>query len=641
MAETTALLNYLWAQLIVEELFRNGISDFCLSPGSRCTPLTVAIASRGNLNTTVHFDERGMGFFAIGLARALNRPTVLLSTSGTAVANYFPAIVEAAMDCIPLIILTADRPPELRKTDANQTVDQVKIFGDYVRWHFDIPCPTVDIRPETILTTVDQAIHQTRRIPSGPVHLNCMFRQPFLPDNNDLLRFTTGSSITSLLSRLTLFPETGRIYEDAKSSATKPHQLKEDADRSQQQHKFSHNYGSSIVDWQKHDNPYTRYPLSKTLVPRETIDEIATAIEHLSNGLIILGRLHNDEERSVVLDLVQKLNWPVYVDITSGLRMGYPNTNFIHYFDLILHLRNLPNLFAPSMVMQFGGKITSKRLYEYIKTISPGSYYVVDKSPFRINPEHISGNRIEADIPTFCRALIDKIPGQSHSSALQLLKKFSQKVDNIIEHKINAKKSLGELEAARLISRYIPKKTGLFIASSMPIRNMNLFAVANGSPGLLGINRGASGIDGTLASAVGFAKGLGRGPTTLLIGDLALLHDLNSLALVKSEKMLLIVVVINNNGGGIFSFLPVSQHKPIFERYFGTPHHLDFKQAAQMFGLTYTKPSNRKDFVNDYKQALTREQGSLIEIESDRQQTVDFHTNLVAQVTSEIQELLS
>ena len=174
-------INFLWTNLMVEELLRSGIDMFCLSPGSRSAPLAVAIGQLGEEKVITHFDERGAAFHAIGYARATGKPAVVVCTSGTAAANYFPAIVEASNDNLPLIILTADRPPELRDTGANQTIDQTKLYGDYVRWQFDMPCPDEKISPEFVLTTIDQAVFRSCGNPSGPVHINCMFREPLAP----------------------------------------------------------------------------------------------------------------------------------------------------------------------------------------------------------------------------------------------------------------------------------------------------------------------------------------------------------------------------------------------------------------------------------------------------------------------------
>ena len=182
MNRDTPRANRLWAYLIVEELLRCGIDFFCVAPGSRSTPLVAALAANEKARSLIHFDERGTAFAALGYARATGRPAAWITTSGTAVANGLPAVVEAATDGVPMVLLTADRPPELRQTGANQTIDQPDIFGDYVRWRFDLPAPDPGIDPAMVLTTIDQAAYRASRTPQGPVHLNLMFREPLLPE---------------------------------------------------------------------------------------------------------------------------------------------------------------------------------------------------------------------------------------------------------------------------------------------------------------------------------------------------------------------------------------------------------------------------------------------------------------------------
>ena len=172
-------MNQLWGYLIIEELVRNGVDYFVISPGSRSTPLTVAVAQNQQAKKIICLDERAAGFHAIGYARATGNPAMLICTSGTAAANYFPAVIEAAMDNIPLIILSSDRPPELRQTGANQTINQVNLYGNYPTWQFDLPCPTAEINPNVVLTTIDLAVSRARQATGGVVHLNCMFREPF------------------------------------------------------------------------------------------------------------------------------------------------------------------------------------------------------------------------------------------------------------------------------------------------------------------------------------------------------------------------------------------------------------------------------------------------------------------------------
>jgi len=174
-------INTLWGEFIIEELIRDGVEFFCLAPGSRSTPLTAAVALNKKAKSFVHFDERGLAFHALGYVSALRKPVALICTSATAAANFLPAIIETSKKKLPLIVLTADRPPELQKSGSDQTIDQIGIYGKYVKWEFNFPCPTTDIRPEFVLTTIDQAVYQAKTGTPGPVHLNCMYREPLAP----------------------------------------------------------------------------------------------------------------------------------------------------------------------------------------------------------------------------------------------------------------------------------------------------------------------------------------------------------------------------------------------------------------------------------------------------------------------------
>src|SRR5215217_679930 len=246
----TPRANRLWAYLIVEELLRCGIDFFCVAPGSRSTPLVAALAANEKARSLIHFDERGTAFAALGYARATGRPAAWITTSGTAVANGLPAVVEAATDGVPMILLTADRPPELRQTGANQTIDQPDIFGDYVRWRFDLPAPDPGIDPAMVLTTVDQAAYRASRTPQGPVHLNLMFREPFLPDPDEYLDKLPAPAC-----------------------------------------------------WQKSGEPYTRYAATKPSVDPDEVERLWEALRPVERGLIVAGRLPSRKQGEAVLRL--------------------------------------------------------------------------------------------------------------------------------------------------------------------------------------------------------------------------------------------------------------------------------------------------------------------------------------------------
>ena len=586
MERKASNLNSLWANLIIEELLRNQINYFCLSPGSRSTLLASAVAVNKRAHSLMHLDERGTAYYALGYARATGRPAVLISTSGTAVANYMPAVVEASMDMVPMILLTADRPPELRQSFANQTVDQVKIFGDYVRWQFDLPCPDENIPSEFVLTTIDQAIYRSIRTPAGPVHLNCMFREPLVPEDP---------------------------IEDRGM------------------------YSSHVRSWCKSEQPYTRYESAPGFIDADQLTELASALNDTRSGLLIVGGLKNEVERQSVLCLSEKLGWPALPDISSGLRLGPKCENIIPYYEHILSHGLAISIKGP-MVLHVGGRLTSKRLLKFLESSPLEGYIMVADHPFRHDPIHRVTTRIEVDIAHLCESLLPLLShGQDHEF-LEGFKTATRVVDEVLEDLIGSDTPFSEPACARLISKYISGDTGLFLASSMPIRDMDMFADVKGPAVPVACNRGASGIDGTIASAAGFATGLRR-PVTLLIGDLAFLHDLNSLAMLKSLSHPLVIVVINNNGGGIFSFLPIAEHKAIFEPYFSTPHNLTFENAARMFGFDYHAPETTDSFVLCYQSAQSKGRSTIIEVKSDRSENYKIHQAIHQRIVAALDSL--
>jgi 2-succinyl-5-enolpyruvyl-6-hydroxy-3-cyclohexene-1-carboxylate synthase len=559
----------------VEELVRCGVDFFCVAPGSRSTPLVAAIAANDKAQSLVHFDERGTAFAALGYARATGRPAAWITTSGTAVANGLPAVVEASTDGVPMILLTADRPPELRQTGANQTIDQPDIFGDYVRWRFDLPAPDPTIDPAMVLTTVDQAAYRARRSPHGPVHLNLMFREPFLPEEDDVL---AGPS-----------------------------------------------------PWAEGDEPYTRYAATKSAVDETEIQALWQTLRQVKRGLVVAGRLASHKQGEAVLRLAGALGWPLLPDIGSQVRLGTDSENLAAYYDALLASDSFAKAHAPEAVVHVGGRALSKRLEQFLGRSRPDPYIVVRENPFRLDPAHRVTHSIEADVVDFCAAIVrvaTEDPPDEDASWMSGWREASERVG----HSLNgiSTTELNEPFVARSVSRNVPHDHGLVVASSMPVRDLDTYAAIGGVPVPVAANRGASGIDGTIATAAGFARGLGR-PVTLLIGDLALLHDFNSLAMLRDVPV--VVVVLNNDGGGIFSFLPVANHEEFFEPYFGTPQGVGFRPAAEMFGLQYERPETTEEFVELYRKACARDSSTLIEVRTDREENVRLHGELLRLVS--------
>jgi 2-succinyl-5-enolpyruvyl-6-hydroxy-3-cyclohexene-1-carboxylate synthase len=587
VSQESSSINSLWAQLIVQEFLRNKTSQFVLSPGSRCTPLTAAVAAENNATVTMHFDERGAAYFALGYARATGRPAVLVCTSGTAAANYYPAVVEASMDRVPLILLTADRPPELLECGANQTIDQVNLYGKYVRFHFELPCPDLQIAPEVVLTLVDQAVYRTLRSPRGPVHLNCMFREPLAPTPS--------------------------------------------------QQEFS-KYLSNTKKWINGDKPFTSYEPPVLAVDHTTLEQLADNINSAAKGLLLIGSLNTAPERECARRLSQKLNWPTFTDIRSGLRLGRSNRNIISYFDQLL-LSETFKAMLPSTVIHLGGSLTSKRLELYFEQNPPELYIHVADHPCRHDPCHRVSARIESHVDRFGDRLLPLLKTRPEDDFLKQLKHADNAAGEIIEGFIENDSAITEPAVARIVSSHIAKDSCLFLGNSMPIRDMDMYADPSGPRVNVAANRGASGIDGNIAAAAGFVHSA-QVPGTLVIGDLACLHDLNSLDLLNKISNPLTVIVVNNDGGGIFSFLPVAECREIFEPFFATPHNLTFEKVAETFKLDYYQPRSKLALVENYKNALDSNRSAIIEVHTDRNENLAIHKSLQDKIRVTIDNLL-
>lgn len=575
-------INYVWSGLIVEELVRNGVVFFGIAPGSRSSPLAVAAARHPGVRKIVHFDERGLGFFAMSYASVERKPAALICSSGTAVANFFPAVIEASKKKLPLILLTADRPPELQFTGALQTIDQVKFFGTYVRWHKVLPTPDPGIKPEMVLTTVDQAVFRAKDPMAGPVHLNCMFREPLDPAS-DGSGFDAGA------------------------------------------------YLSQVKAWREGGGVYTRYTTGKKQNDFTGDNHLLHTVNNARRGIIVVGKLRGPEECKAVLQLAEKLDWPVFPDIVSGLRME-KHSHIIHYYDQVLISSKLSEKYPVDTVLHLGGRITSKRWYQFIGKQKPANTIMVLSHSLRNDPGHGVTLRVKAGVKEFIDSILPALDWKNQSGSndfLQLLQNASEAVNKAIDDIVSGMDTVTEIGAAREVSRKLVPGHGLFLGNSMPVREMDMYAAAGNTP-VIGGNRGASGIDGIIASGCGFAYALDK-PVTLMIGDLSALHDLNSLALPKKINQPLIIVVINNDGGGIFSFLPIAKNPnadDVFDECFGTPHGLEFSKAAQMFGIQYHAPQTMKDFNNTYNTAKSTNTSTIIEIKTNRKENYTQHEKL-------------
>lgn len=558
--ENSGSLNVRSAQLVIDQLVQQGVRDFCLSPGSRSTPLALAIAHHPDVTARVHFDERGAAFHALGIAKASNKPTAILVTSGTAVGNLFPAIMEASLAQIPLIVLTADRPPELKDNGSNQTADQVKFFGGYVRWQVDLPCPTREMSDAYIGTTIAHAIFRCKHAPKGPVQLNCMFREPL----------QTNTAILTPHLHSTSYAESERVAST-----------------------------STLETW------------AKFFCAEE-------------KGVIIIGHLALSQDLSAIQDLGERLQWPIFADLLSGMREHRTGQNVIPYYDWILKTRT--DLQART-ILHFGDRLISKTLIEWLSTCSPTHYFLVADHPNRHDPKHQVTHRLICNPTVFSKQMLSWIGMRSSSGWVDMWRSQAECVAAELRKMFFTMDSLTEPGLAFSLASTLTKRWALFVANSMPVRDADLFFFPSQESSPVFANRGVSGIDGNIATAAGVAEGLKK-PTLAVLGDLAFLHDLNSLALVKRAKYPVILLVINNDGGGIFSFLPVSSETAVFEEFFAAPHGLTFEKAAELFGLPYKLLQD----IDDLQQILTTGVSCVVEMTTNRVENHHLHRQITEQL---------
>lgn len=552
-----ATFNHIWSSLLLEELFRLGVRDIALAPGSRSAPLTMAAAAHQGFRRHLHFDERGLGFMALGLAKGSNRPVAVIMTSGTAVANLWPAVAEAQLTGVPLIILSADRPHELIDNGANQAIDQQGIFGRYPVYQQNMPSPTPTIPAAFVLSSVDQALAKQALTP-GVVHFNCMYPEPLYP---------------------------GEHYQD-----------------------FS-DYLAPLGDWLGSRKPWSPWQQNEPTCPPRAEWETFRQ----QRGIIVAGRITDPEQAQVVAELAEQLGWPLLADLQSQIR--FDSRNLIHMDMALNDPAFVAELGRAEVLLQFGARLVSKRLGQFIKHHSWQDYWLVDPQPARLDPDYRLRNRLLCSASAFAAAHPVTTQAPWHTLA-ELQHNASQQI-------AAACNRFSELGVCHRLNSLIEGQ--LFVGNSMPARLMDMLGETGKGPSRVMTNRGASGIDGLIATAYGFAQSLEPGsdePTTLLLGDLSALHDLNSLALLSKASRPLVVILLNNDGGSIFRMLPVPTEGELLESYYRLPHGLSFEHAAAMFGLAYRAPTTLPEFERDYRAAL-KHGVTLIEIRVPSEQVAD------------------
>ena len=528
--------NSVWASILAETLKRLGLTTAVICPGSRSTPLAIGFAQADGIEAIPQLDERSASFFALGIARQSGRPVALVCTSGTAAANFYPAVIEARESRVPLLVLTADRPPELRDCHSGQTIDQLKLFGTYPNWQAELALPSLSIGALSYLRqTVVHAWERTLYPVSGPVHLNIPLSDPLAP-------IPDATSFDFLESQ---------FQPDDFFSATATH-----------------------------------LPISLSSHLPISLSSLIQEWQQCNRGIIIAGPAQPQLAREycgAIGQLSKALGWPVLAEGLSPLRnYAQLNPGLISTYDLILRNHQLAKQLAPEIVIHLSELPTSKVLRSWLDTTQPRRF-VVDPSHDNLDPLHGKTTHLRTSVEQLAQAFTAKSKLPTPYS--DVWSAAEAKVRSGVDQTMVEMNQLFEGKAAWLISQILPPETPLFIANSTPVRDVEFFWSPSNSGVRPFFNRGANGIDGTLSTALGIAHR--NHSSVMLTGDLALLHDTNGLLFRNKFVGHLTIVLINNNGGGIFEMLPIAKFEPPFEEFFATPQDINFAQLCATYGVEH------------------------------------------------------
>ncbi|MFZ1993361.1 MAG: 2-succinyl-5-enolpyruvyl-6-hydroxy-3-cyclohexene-1-carboxylic-acid synthase [Solirubrobacteraceae bacterium] len=563
----TATDTYLLLRAFCDELARCGVRHACTSPGSRNTPLLLSLAREPRIRCWSHIDERCAAFFGLGAAKATNRPVAITCTSGTAAANYAPAVIEALHARVPLIVLTADRPPELRDVGAGQAIDQLKLYGDAVKWFCEVGVD--DATPDTLRWIRQLACRACWTAISGrpgPVHLNFPLREPLILDEP----------------------------------------LPEDP-----------------VPGRTDGRPWVQRTLARSAAaPAPTASLPA-------RGVIVAGR--NERGHGLgdaAARAAERLGWPLLADPLSGARHG---PTAIATYDLLLRDPAFAERAAPDLIVRVGDLPTSKPLRAWLASLSDVEQLALDPEAAWQDPAAVV-REIDPGDPVMALNLLSRGVG-GDPRWLSAWTAADAAARDALARELGD--GLSEPLTVRLLAESLPADATLVVASSMPIRDAELYFPAGRPLPRVLANRGANGIDGTVSTAFGVAAAAPAPgpPTVLLIGDVALAHDVGGLIAARQLRLDLTIVVLNNDGGGIFHFLPVSGEGDVFREHVVTPHGLDFARAAALYGLEHTRAGTAAQLAG----AITRP--GIVEVRTDRAENLDLHRRLADAALSAVRAL--
>ena len=571
----------LWARTFVAALARSGLCAVSVAPGSRSTPLVLAFARQQGIAVHSHLDERSAAFFALGMALAQDAPVALLCSSGTAAANFFPAIIEASMARAPLLVLTADRPSELRHSGANQTIDQVKLYGDHVLWAVDCALPEAHppaLALRNLRTLAARALAVANGVRKGVVHINMPFRKPLEPDADDEM----------------------------------PDEESRDA-----------------------SGTWTGATPSPTL-KHEALSEITALIGQGSEGLIVCGPgCAREFTTKSVLAFARHRGWPLLCDPLSGLR--YTGAAVVAGADTILAARPAAAP-RPKIVLCLGAVPTSAAVNAWLDAQRPHIQIQLSPSGVWADDSHRTTHFLQTGAEAL-DVIRRAVPAKTVRSQGTQWWECAEAVTRAALRTSLANGAWFDGAVVGEVLALLPDGATLFAGNSLPVRLLDQFGLPQGRSLRVFANRGASGIDGNLSTAFGIGMVRADEPLIALIGDITFYHDMNGLLALRRLGLAPTIVLLNNNGGGIFRRLPIHDHEPEFTQYFLTPHDLDFSHAARLYDLQHVCAADRAAFRVAFAGGVESGRAQIIEVRTDARADLQRREEIIENVGLQLDEM--
>jgi len=573
--------NTLWAETLVDELAASGVRAVCLAPGSRSTPLTVAFAAHSDIQTFSHLDERSAAFFALGRGRQTGRPTPVVCTSGTAAANVHPAVLEASEGRVPLLLLTADRPPELQDSGANQTTDQEALYGDAVRWYRTLPEPAPEARRlRSLRVTAARAVTKSTGTPAGPVHLNVPFQKPLEPT-----------------------PVPGDV----------PAAFEQEA--------------PLAVDGR--EGPFVETTRGRQRLDDTDVRAVARVLDDADRGLLVAGPADEPTpSRDALGALADATGFPVLADPLSGHRFGPHVADRAVCGGYDSYLDGASEWPEPEVVVRTGASPTSKVLRQYLERVDARQMLVDPAGDWR-EATFTATDLVVAEPTPLFETVADRVsPGDD--AYRERFARAEWAYWETVEGE-------GFFEGALLamVARRCPDPATLFVSNSMPVRDLDRFGRPRPAAVSVRGNRGVSGIDGVVSTALG-AGSATDDPLVLVLGDLAFYHDMNGLLALDRCGVDATIVLVDNDGGGIFHMLPIAEFDPPFTEQFRTPHGLDFEPTGDLYGFDIERFDDLDSLTEAFDESVSTDGTQVLIADVDAEASHAFREQLHQTVIDEI-----